>query len=225
MDSLASLALASEPPKEELLKKPPVNRSEHMVTRRMWANMLGQASYQIIVIMVLLFEGPYIFDFDPGHKVEKDGGLGPDHKKRNSIHYTFIFNAFVWMQLFNEVNCRNLKGELMVWRGIHKNWLFCAILVITSVLQVIMVEFGAQAMHVADGGLPADLWGISLAFGAGSLIIQQIINVVYRVVAKNAKIWREEKRVKRSGALTTRHVDEAVLSNRSDDFKTHIKRD
>ncbi|VEU39248.1 unnamed protein product [Pseudo-nitzschia multistriata] len=32
MDSLASLALASEPPVEELLKKPPVNRTRHMIT-------------------------------------------------------------------------------------------------------------------------------------------------------------------------------------------------
>merc|ERR1712232_181874 len=55
MDSLASLALASEPPVDELLERPPVNRSDSMVTGRMWANMLGQASYQICVIMTLLF--------------------------------------------------------------------------------------------------------------------------------------------------------------------------
>ena len=33
MDSLASLALASEPPVDELLQKPPVNRSDHMITK------------------------------------------------------------------------------------------------------------------------------------------------------------------------------------------------
>ena len=100
MDSLASLALASEPPVEELLQKPPVNRTDHMITKRMWANMLGHASYQITVVMVLLFAGPNLFGFTPGHEV--DGA---------SEHYTLIFNSFVWMQLFNEVNCRKLKGE------------------------------------------------------------------------------------------------------------------
>ena len=103
MDSLASLALASEPPVDELLKKPPVNRTEHMITKRMWANMLGQATYQIIVTMLLLFAGPEWFDIPPGDEVAHTGA--------NSVHYTLIFNAFVWMQLFNEVNCRNLKGE------------------------------------------------------------------------------------------------------------------
>ena len=29
-----------------------------MITKRMWANMLGHAAYQIAVVMVLLFSGP-----------------------------------------------------------------------------------------------------------------------------------------------------------------------
>jgi len=103
MDSLASLALASEPPVEALLQRPPVNRTQHMITRRMWANMLGHAAYQIAVVMTLLFNGPELLGLDPGHIVEDTG--------ENSIHYTLIFNSFVWMQLCNEVNCRNLAGE------------------------------------------------------------------------------------------------------------------
>jgi P-type Ca2+ transporter type 2B len=100
MDSLASLALASEPPVEELLEKDPVNRSESMITTRMWANLAGHSSYQIVVVMTLLFYGRQFFDLG-----------NPGHKEENSIHYTIIFNTFVWMQLFNEVNCRKLKGE------------------------------------------------------------------------------------------------------------------
>lgn len=103
MDALASLALASEPPVDALLDKPPVNRTDSMITSRMWCNMLGHAAYQVIVVMVLLFEGPNMLNIPEGHLEEEE--------KRNSVHYTLIFNAFVWMQLFNEVNCRKLKGE------------------------------------------------------------------------------------------------------------------
>jgi P-type Ca2+ transporter type 2B len=99
MDSLASLALASEPPTDELLTKPPVNRTDSMLTKHMWANLVGHSCYQIIVVMTLLFAGPDLFGFEPGNTVE------------NSTHYTLIFNSFVWMQLFNEINCRKLKGE------------------------------------------------------------------------------------------------------------------
>jgi P-type Ca2+ transporter type 2B len=72
-----------------------------MITKHMLANMVGQAMFQITVIMVLLFKGPDYFDFPHGHSL----------KNENSEHYTFIFNSFVWMQLFNEINCRMLKGE------------------------------------------------------------------------------------------------------------------
>jgi Ca2+ transporting ATPase len=122
MDSLASLALASEPPLESLLQKPPVNRTDSMITNHMLANMLGQAAYQVIVVMVLLFKGPDIFDgMEAGHILYEDD--------INSVHYTLIFNSFVWMQLFNEINCRNLKGEckysLIARRSIQMVRLMC----------------------------------------------------------------------------------------------------
>ena len=100
MDSLASLALASEPPTDALLEREPVNRSESMLTSRMWANLAGHSSYQITVVMTLLFYGRKMFDLPVR-----------GHEEENSVHYTIIFNTFVWMQLFNEVNCRKLNGE------------------------------------------------------------------------------------------------------------------
>jgi Ca2+ transporting ATPase len=80
-----------------------VNRTDSMITKRMWANMLGHATYQLIVIMTLLFAGPSLLGLQPGNEVEENGDF--------SEHYTIIFNSFVWMQLFNEVNCRHLKSE------------------------------------------------------------------------------------------------------------------
>lgn len=224
MDSLASLALASEPPVDELLQKPPVNRTDHMITKRMWGNMLGQASYQIIVVMLLLFEGPSWFDIPPGHEVEAQG--------KNSVHYTIIFNAFVWMQLFNEVNCRKLNGEcecryhrlgalyqvgilthialslfsVNVFEGLLNNPLFCGILLVTSVLQVLIVQFGSVAFHVSEGGLNGKYWGISMAFGFGSLPVQQVINLLYRV-GHQYKGLRMKQRLQRNYALSTRNIN------------------
>lgn len=169
MDALASLALASEPPTDDLLKRDPVNRSRSIITTRMWGNMLGHAAYQLTVIFFLLFAGPSVFGLERGDLVEKQG--------LNSIHYTFIFNSFVWMQLFNEFNARSLHGEFNVFRGVLKNQLFCGIVFFSAGLQVIMVEFGGDAMHVSDGGLNSTLWGYSIAFGAGSLPVQQFINL------------------------------------------------
>jgi len=206
MDSLASLALASEPPVDSLLTRPPVNRSDSMITKRMWANMLGQATYQITAVMVLLFEGPQILDIKAGHLVESEDGV-------KSEHYTLIFNAFVWMQLFNEVNCRNLKGEFNVFSGILNNGLFCGILLITGILQVLIIEFGREAFSVATDGLDTRAWYISLAIGAGSLPVQQLINLVY-AFGLSFKGYRLGKRRKRDAALTVRRGDTLTKSQR-----------
>ena len=50
-----------------------------------------------------------------------------------SQHFTIIFNAFVLMTLFNEINARKIHDERNVFSGIKKNlvfiviWLFCFI--------------------------------------------------------------------------------------------------
>ena len=44
------------------------------------------------------------------------------------------------------------------------------------------MEFGTVAFAVADGGLEAKYWGLSLLIGAGSLPVQQIINILFALV-------------------------------------------
>jgi hypothetical protein len=72
-----------------------------------------------------------------------------------------------------------------------------------------MVEFGGLAMHVVEGGLDGKYWAISMAFGAGSLIVQQVINLVYTMIGeKGLGIWRERKRVDLSRRISTMHIDQ-----------------
>jgi magnesium-transporting ATPase (P-type) len=45
MDTLASLALATEPPQEELLYRKPYSRNESIITPNMWRNIIGQSIF------------------------------------------------------------------------------------------------------------------------------------------------------------------------------------
>jgi len=71
-----------------------------------------------------------------------------------------------------------------VFRGIHKNPLFCGVLLITAAAQAVIIEFGGSAMHVYLEGLSGKYWGISIAFGVGSLLWQQVLNVLFWIVVK-----------------------------------------
>jgi Ca2+ transporting ATPase len=55
MDTLGSLALATEPPSEELLTRPPHSRDEYIISKTMFKHILGQAALQFIIILTLVF--------------------------------------------------------------------------------------------------------------------------------------------------------------------------
>jgi hypothetical protein len=56
--------------------------------------------------------------------------------KEPSVHFTIIFNVFVIMTLFNEVNCRKIDDERNVFDGIWNNFYFIIIWIICFCGQV-----------------------------------------------------------------------------------------
>ena len=62
MDTFAALALATEPPKEEVLKGRPYPKNDSIVNPVMWRNVIGQAVFQITILSLLLFCGEYILN-------------------------------------------------------------------------------------------------------------------------------------------------------------------
>ena len=69
MDTLASLALATELPSEELLERKPYGRTKPLISRTMMKNILGHAIYQLAIIFTLLFAGKSVQQFQIfGHR-------------------------------------------------------------------------------------------------------------------------------------------------------------
>merc|ERR1719460_2930761 len=56
MDSLASLALATEPPQEALLNRKPIGSDKPLLTKRIWRFIITSAMYQVVVLLLLLFK-------------------------------------------------------------------------------------------------------------------------------------------------------------------------
>jgi len=57
MDTLASLALATEPPSDELLKRKPYSKRESLITNQMWKFIISQGLLQIFILGMILFKG------------------------------------------------------------------------------------------------------------------------------------------------------------------------
>ncbi|XP_064331518.1 plasma membrane calcium-transporting ATPase 3 isoform X3 [Phalacrocorax carbo] len=165
MDTLASLALATEPPTEALLLRKPYGRGTPLISRTMLKNILGHAAYQLVIIFTLLFVGEVLFDIDSGRHA-------PLHAPP-SEHYTIIFNTFVMMQLFNEVNARKIHGERNVFDGICASPIFCSIVLGTFAVQIIIVQFGGKPFSCSP--LSAEQWLWCLFVGVGELVWGQVM--------------------------------------------------
>ncbi|XP_006870775.1 PREDICTED: plasma membrane calcium-transporting ATPase 1 isoform X2 [Chrysochloris asiatica] len=168
MDTLASLALATEPPTESLLLRKPYGRNKPLISRTMMKNILGHAFYQLVVVFTLLFAGEKFFDIDNGRNA-------PLHAPP-SEHYTIVFNTFVLMQLFNEINARKIHGERNVFEGIFNNAIFCTIVLGTFVVQIIIVQFGGKPFSCSELSIEQWLWSIFL--GMGTLLWGQLISTI-----------------------------------------------
>ncbi|XP_072564819.1 plasma membrane calcium-transporting ATPase 3-like isoform X2 [Paramormyrops kingsleyae] len=168
MDTLASLALATEPPTESLLLRKPYGRDKPLISRTMMKNILGHAVYQLTIIFTLLFAGEKLFDIDSGRN-------SPLHAPP-SEHYTIVFNVFVMMQLFNEINARKIHGERNVFEGVYRNPIFCSVVLGTFFLQIIIVQFGGKPFSCT--ALKIDQWLWCIFIGVGELLWGQFISAI-----------------------------------------------
>jgi Ca2+-transporting ATPase len=89
MDTLAALALATDPPVDSVLDRKPERKGSSIISTTMWKMIIGQAIYQLLITFLLYFGSPGILPaYDPDVK--------PDEIQ------TLVFNTFVWMQIFNQ---------------------------------------------------------------------------------------------------------------------------
>ncbi|KAI8550078.1 hypothetical protein RHMOL_Rhmol06G0076200 [Rhododendron molle] len=149
MDTLGALALATEPPNDDLMKRAPVGRKGNFISNVMWRNILGQSLYQFVIIWYLQTAGKEVFRLD-----------GPDS---NLTLNTLIFNSFVFCQVFNEVSSREME-KINVFKGILDNYVFVAVLSCTVLSQIIIIEFLGTFANTCPLTLPQWFLSVSLGF-------------------------------------------------------------
>lgn len=88
MDTLAALALATDPPQDSVLDRKPERRDSSIISTTMWKMIIGQAIYQLVITFLIYYGGVKVLP-------------GPDNITNDQIQ-TLVFNTFVWMQIFNQ---------------------------------------------------------------------------------------------------------------------------
>merc|ERR1711871_110826 len=155
MDTMGALALGTETPKLSLLQRKPYKRSASLVSRVMWRNILVQSLYQLLLLLAMLTRHAsfgWLLD-----------GLASNSSDTDYTHYTIIFNAFVFCQIFNEFNAREIGSEINVFKGVSGNPMFVAIIIFTTISQFLIVQYGGDFVRTTP--LNARQWASTIALG------------------------------------------------------------
>jgi len=153
MDTMGALALGTELPHDGLLGRRPYKRNANLVNRVMWRNIIVQAAYQLIVLYYIMMEGHSVFGVVKG----------------SPKHFTILFNAFVFCQVFNEFNARCIGNELNVFRGLWKNFMFMGVILFTICVQWLIVTYGGDFTRTTP--LSKNEWTETVLLGSLSIPI------------------------------------------------------
>lgn len=163
MDIFASLGLATDHPSPDFLKRKPEPRNAPLISITMWKMILGQAIYQLAVVFVVHYGAWDLFNPDTENEIE--------------ALQTLVFNIYVWMQFFNQHNCRRVDNKLDIWyQGVLRNPWFIGVQCMTIVGQFVIIFKGGEAFDTKP--LSGAQWGWSILFGVLTLPLGALIRQV-----------------------------------------------
>lgn len=153
--SLTLVSSATDGPTDKILDRKPTPKDSSLFTITMWKMIIGQSIYKLAITFTLYFAGRSIL-----------GSIlyGDDIQLQLD---TIIFNTFVWMQIFNELNNRRLDNKLNVFEGMFRNYWFLGINCIIVGGQILIIFVGGVALGVTP--LDGVQWAICLLCGFGCL--------------------------------------------------------
>ncbi|KAI0477499.1 hypothetical protein GGR56DRAFT_673872 [Xylariaceae sp. FL0804] len=169
MDTLAALALATDPPQDSVLNRKPERRGSSIISPTMWKMIIGQSIYQLVVTFVLYYAAVPI-----GIAAQEPSSVQSSRKD------TLVFNTFVWMQIFNQWNNRRLDNNFNIFEGLTQNWFFLGINLAVSGAQVLIIFVGSSPFNISQLNPPQTgaQWAVAIVLGLLSIPVGMALRLI-----------------------------------------------
>jgi magnesium-transporting ATPase (P-type) len=145
MDTLAGLAYAGEVPLAEYMREAPKKRTEPIINRYMFSQILATGVYTTLLSLAF-FKLPFIPEFF-----------------RNDERYmlTAFFALFIFAGVFNSLNART--NRLNIFAYIKQNKMFIGVMLTVSIMQILLIYFGGAVFRTTGLSLRELAFVIALA--------------------------------------------------------------
>jgi P-type Ca2+ transporter type 2C len=159
MDTFAALALATEPPHNEVMKHKPRKTNDFIITPLMSKGILLTAVFFFIILISFL------------RVLSSDGNV-------SNYELTLFFNVFVMLQFWNLFNAKALGTGNSAFHQLTSSKSFLAIVFAIFVGQILIVQFGGQFFRTVS--LSFIDWLIIILSTSAVLWIGEIIRNFYK---------------------------------------------
>ena len=130
MDTFAAIALSTEPPLPQVIKGRPFKGKTSILSKTVFRQIYGISIWITIVMLIIMLFGRSI------------AGLKDDEDKNNELVKTYIYHCFVFMNIFNEINCRKIgKKDFNVFESLFHNWYFIFVVFGTFATQILSAQY------------------------------------------------------------------------------------
>lgn len=204
MDTFAALALATEPPDWNVMKRRPRHYDDFIITSKIGWNILLSALLIVVGLIVMLFWFEDRFgrlDYELARSTLKQsqadfaqaqavGNLAEMQaetvviERQQDIMWSlaFFFTFYVLLQFWNLFNARRLGTKKSVFANLFENPYFWAIALSILFGQVLITQFGGTVFSTYP--LRLEDWAIILAATSLMLAIGELIRFSQRMRAK-----------------------------------------
>ena len=94
------------------------------------------------------------------------------------MHYTGIFNTFVWLNVFNKFNCRKINDEINIFEGLGDSHMSHYIILIIIIGQILMVNYGGDWCQTTP--LSRNQWLTNIGIGRLSIPVGTCLRLINR---------------------------------------------
>ena len=164
MDGPPALTLGLEPIRDDLMRRKPTARHESIVSGAMLRRIAVAGAFMCAVCML-----QYGLNF-----------LGIDETDPQAVK-TSVFTLFVFFQLFNAFNCREL-GDHSIFPNLLKNRLMLIAFVVAFALQVLITQFGGAVFGTCPLGIVDWLKIVGTALSV--IALEEIVKLFSRLYSK-----------------------------------------
>jgi magnesium-transporting ATPase (P-type) len=185
MDTFAALSLSTEPPLKQVIKGKPYTDDMSILTLTVRGQIYLISLWNIIVMMLLMFCGKAVGGLDYGRSTDPYSTCqdptsskctqGEDKRR----HFTYIYNTFVFLQMFNMINCRKIgRRDFNVFESFFHNSYFLFFFVFIFVIQFVQCQYSPFNDITNTVPLERSEWGSCIAVGSTSLLISAAIKLI-----------------------------------------------